>query len=177
MEEQWVVVKDFPNYSVSNLGRVFSNRLNREIYKGVDRRGYYSVGLRHDGARGTRMVHRLVAEAFVPGFDEGLVVNHIDGDKLNNVYSNLEWVTSSENMFHAHRMWLTTRAFKPVRIVETDQVFWSIKECAAHLNTHSTAISAVLRGTRRSHKGYTFEYVKKEVNHVSRALPPSTRRP
>jgi hypothetical protein len=41
--------------------------------------------------------------AFVEGFEEGLDVNHIDGNKLNNNFQNLEWVTSGENQKHAYR--------------------------------------------------------------------------
>lgn len=47
-------------------------------------------------------VHRLVASAYCDGYDPLLTVNHKDGNKLNNHYTNLEWVTRSENSLHAH---------------------------------------------------------------------------
>lgn len=53
-------------------------------------------------------VHRLVAFYFVPGYQEDLVVNHIDGDKSNNLFTNLEWVTRSENDLHAFALGLRT---------------------------------------------------------------------
>lgn len=157
--EEWSVIREFPNYSVSDLGRVVSNQLDREIHKPVCAWGYYSVRLSHNGVRRTKMVHRLVADAFVLGWDVGLVVNHIDGDKLNNQDGNLEWVTHSENTLHAHRTGLMRRAFKPIRIVELGEEFGSVKACAEFLETRPTAISSVLRGVRPSHKGYTFEYI------------------
>jgi hypothetical protein len=63
--------------------------------------GYKMVNIRHiDGKFYPRMVHRLVAKAFVSGYDEGLQVNHIDENKQNNRYDNLEWVTSKQNNNH-----------------------------------------------------------------------------
>jgi hypothetical protein len=63
--------------------------------------GYPVVHLYEGGKRRTAMVHRLVADAFIP--NQGILkeVNHIDGDKLNNRASNLEWVSASQNQKHA----------------------------------------------------------------------------
>lgn len=61
------------------------------------RSGYLYVGVMVDGVRKKHLVHRLVARAFVPGFQEGLTVNHINGVKTDNRPENLEWVTLAEN--------------------------------------------------------------------------------
>ena len=57
-----------------------------------------------DGKRKGFSVHTLVARAFCDGYKKGLIVNHIDGNKLNNYYKNLEWVTYKENSIHATKV-------------------------------------------------------------------------
>jgi hypothetical protein len=63
----------------------------------VARNGYREVSILFSGKRTKYRVHRLVAQAFVAGHFDEAVVDHIDGDKLNNCADNLEWVTRSEN--------------------------------------------------------------------------------
>ncbi len=99
MEEIWKVIKEAPNYSVSNLGRVKNNKTNY-ILKTQKSEAYERVGLRCiDGKSHTKRVHRLVLEAFNPieGMDK-LVVNHKDANHFNNHLDNLEWLTQSENV-------------------------------------------------------------------------------
>lgn len=69
----------------------------RKLTFALNNRGYYSVGIR----RKTYMVHRLVAMAFIPNPHNKPFVNHLDGNKLNNHVSNLEWCTAKENNQHA----------------------------------------------------------------------------
>ena len=81
-------------YSVSDDGFVMNNVTGRILVPQDDRRGYYRVdiGGRH------RKVHRLVADRFLPcPTEEGLVVDHIDRNRLNNCASNLRWVSIAEN--------------------------------------------------------------------------------
>lgn len=101
-------------YQISNFGRVKSleryDRLNRFIKEKflVPRKhnnGYLRVCLSHSV---DKYIHRLVAEAFIPNPENKLEVNHIDGNKLNNNISNLEWCTRSENNKHAFKIGLRT---------------------------------------------------------------------
>lgn len=114
MEELWLPVPDFEGYyEVSNLGRIKSlsrvvpvtNRVLKEKFNSMHlkRDGYHSVLLRKPNVKKTIQVHRIVAKAFIENHDNKKVVNHIDGNKLNNYASNLEWVSYRENSCHYYR--------------------------------------------------------------------------
>jgi hypothetical protein len=100
------------NYAVSDRGRVKRLTPGRRTKPGqmlslsLMKIGYHMVNPVVDGKNVPMYVHRLVAEAFVGPCPAGLEVNHKDGDKTNNVVTNLEYVTHGENMRHARRLGL-----------------------------------------------------------------------
>lgn len=123
IKEIWKDTK-YPGYQVSNLGNVRSEgkwlyhaRADGTIYfkqffpgtvlkpslTGAKNRKYYKVNVWDtEKSKGVnRYIHRLVAEAFIPNPNNYPVVNHKDGNKLNNVYTNLEWCSYSHNNQHA----------------------------------------------------------------------------
>lgn len=87
-------------YSVSDTGIVYGKN-GKPLKPNTNCHGYRYVVLMLDDRPKTVMVHRLVAMAFCPGYKDGLQVNHKDGDKTNNNYTNLEWVTRYDNVQHA----------------------------------------------------------------------------
>ena len=128
--EQWKDIPDYEGwYQVSNLGRVRSvpriiphktkgGVISNQRWEGKILRptlisgGYEMVVLTKHRNPAYPTVHRLVAMAFVPNPYNKTVVNHIDGNKTNNVATNLEWVTSSENNQHAYDTGLKKRKRK-----------------------------------------------------------------
>lgn len=111
--EEWKVIKEAPDYMISNCGRVKSLKRGRE-YILADRQstdGYLNVALTMNGKAKYYRVSRLVAQYFVPNPKNKPSVNHIDGNKLNNHYTNLEWTTMHEQMEHAYKTGLK----KPTR--------------------------------------------------------------
>lgn len=94
-------IENSKGYKVTVEGHVFNSQGQRMKTK-VGYRGYEQVHIvSSSGGRMYCLVHRLVAQAYIENPENKPVVNHIDGNKVNNHYSNLEWVTQRENMLHA----------------------------------------------------------------------------
>ena len=94
-------------YQVSNFARVKSFHKGKvRILKPEMTKGYLRISLYKNGKTKLYFVHILVARAFIPNPDKKPFVNHVDGNKLNNNASNLEWVTASENQQHAIKLGL-----------------------------------------------------------------------
>lgn len=100
--EVWKELKGLEDfYEISSYGRVLSKRTNKIVKPALLFNGYLRLQTKIDGVMVRFRVHKAVAEMFVESRrDDQIYVNHIDGDKQNNHYLNLEWCTSSENQRH-----------------------------------------------------------------------------
>lgn len=170
--EVWKQIPNNANYLVSNTGRIRRVGSNKD-HSVRNSKGYMVTDLYQEGKRTTTRIHRLVAKEFVPNPDNKPEVNHIDGDKKNNNASNLEWVTTKENCRHAWDNGLIKPSYgmtgksnpnsgrkgRPFRIVETGEVFETLKECEDRINGNNRHINDCLRGRQNTHRGYHFEYV------------------
>ena len=115
MTEIWRDITNYEDtYQISNLGNVRSkDRVvlyidkRKRIFPGqtmklnIDTKGYYKVNLRKNNKFKSLRIHKLVAEHFLKKEIGKNIVNHKDGNKLNNCVDNLEFVTISENTIHA----------------------------------------------------------------------------
>ena len=94
-------MKEYKGYKISEDGRVFNKKGDKELSYVLNHKGYKRVELYYEGKRRKYFIHRLVAMLYVENPSNKNQVNHINGDKLNNSYTNLEWVTNRENSEHA----------------------------------------------------------------------------
>ena len=103
-ETQYKSIPGHPDYSVGYDGSILSykGKEPRALTPCVNSRGYHHVVLWTGGKRTDCVIHRLVAQAFLPNPCNRLEVNHVDADKTHNHVSNLAWVTRKENVAHAH---------------------------------------------------------------------------
>lgn len=97
-KEEWRPIDGFPNYQVSNKGKVMNIKTGRVLKNVIDNHGYLMINL---GRGNTRTVHKLVATAFIPNPLNLPQINHIDECKTNNDANNLEWVSASKNVRHS----------------------------------------------------------------------------
>jgi len=164
--EEWRDVLGFEGlYQVSNLGRV--KRLARKDRLGRTKPAklltptgtrYKSVSFTVDGQWYNKLVHRLVATAFVPNPDNLREINHLDGDITNNRADNLEWCTPSAN----HNDMVAKRTNYSYRIkvkcLETGEIFPSISAAGRSVSADATQIVESIQSSSCC-KGKTFVYV------------------
>lgn len=114
-------MSNYPNYVITIDGEIYSLKSKCKRKHRIDKQGYHLIGLWKDGTQRMELVHRLVMTTFNPNKNyKKLQVNHIDGNKDNNNLHNLEWVTDSENKYHAYKNKL--------------KVSWNEKPCYAMKN-------------------------------------------
>ena len=181
MQEIW---KDIPGYEglyqVSNLGNVKSVHWNHSnkirTIKPFNNNGYWRVVLYKDRMHKKFLVHVLVAKSFIPNPQNKPCVNHIDGNGHNNMISNLEWVTFSENTRHAiahnlrpagcnyqHKKGADNPISKKVLQTSLDGDFSKLwlcsRDAAQELGFSISLIRRCCRGERKTYKKFHWQYV------------------
>ena len=153
-------------YQISNLGNVKNIQTNKILIGDTNNLGYRRVTL-YTPIKKRFFILRLVALHFCEGANDELVVNHIDGNKLNNAATNLEWVTHSQNDLHAYKLNLRQShpcAFKH-RILAYDKntlelvkIYENTQICADDLQVARSNIYNCCNGKQKSCKGYILKY-------------------
>ena len=174
-KEIWRDIKGYEGlYQVSDMGRVKSlertvtrkNGRKQTIRERIlkprsDGHGYLQVKLcNNSGKQKTVKVHRLVCEAFHKNSENKPCVNHIDENKTNNVASNLEWCTYSENNKHGTRTARTCKSVGQYTLNgELVKIWQSTHEVERQMGFANQHISAVALGKAKTAYGYVWRYV------------------
>lgn len=183
MNEIWKDIKGFEGkYQVSNLGRVRSHTristsrnasgeyqyMTKEkiLRTFTQRGGYQRISLGKGKNKKAFMVHRLVGMAFVPGYREGLFINHKDENPHNNHADNLEWVTPAENNSYGSHL-KNCRRYRAVEQLTIEgqfiQCFVGIKEASKSTGCRETSIISCCKGRIKSSLGYRWRYANENI--------------
>lgn len=125
------------DYYLDKDGNIYSSKRGwnkKKLNPSIDMRagGYYRLKIiTNDNEKVSMFIHRLMALTFLPNPENKEEVNHIDGNKLNNNLSNLEWVTKKENMLHAHKLKLrdNTGEGNPRKVLTEKEVIDIYNQC------------------------------------------------
>jgi hypothetical protein len=195
MEELWLPAKGHESFLiVSTYGNVIRKAKEQKHWQGgistrketmcktsltCKKRGYKQVKYGSNYIRKSVLVHRLVAETFIPLIDGKDFINHKDGNKLNNNITNLEWCTLKENAIHSVKtgLWRKGTRVKPMPFGFSNErnkpvtlivdglgfiTFANAKYASIYINVSTfTHIGDVCIGKRKTAYGYSWEYAKK----------------
>ena len=178
--EEWRPVVGYEGlYEVSNFGRVRSldriikRRKNGNIvYKGmilklqIKKKTRYGIILTKNHTTRNFMVHRLVAEAFIPNPKHLETINHKDENPFNNNVNNLEWMTNSENLLYGTRTErikkkIQKKVEKLTKDFEHIEYYDSLTDAAIKNNAHISNISNAIHGKYKTCVGYIWRMVDK----------------
>ena len=167
--ENWKVISDYDfKYEVSDKGNIkfpgVPGHSKAKITAGSLNKfnGYYYITLTKNGKSVRKAVHRLVAEYFIPNSEGKPTVDHIDRDRKNNDVSNLRWATHKEQIENSDNSLRRGDFDKPVRCIETGEVYKSASHAEKVLNLRKNSVRCAANPNDKYHKragNFTFKYV------------------
>lgn len=148
-------IKDHPNYWINSYGTVYNKKL-KELRKEKSKGGYLRVTLYENGKPKHYLIHRLMAQTFLPNPKNLPEVNHLDNNPANNRLENLAWCTAKENS-----RWSKS---KPVIMYYTNKkygkTFSCIRDAEKETGIDNSSISRCCKGKQMTAGGYKWEYIE-----------------
>lgn len=165
--EEWKPIDGFDGYFVSNMGNIIGPD-GRQKAKALSKQWpYYSVSLYKDGKESRKLIHRLVAQAFIPNEQNLPMVNHKDENKLNNCADNLEWCDARYNNNYGEHLIAARKKVADARRTFVECVtesgiekYESIRDASRKTGINRNCISRACRGEYSSAGGYMWRYTK-----------------
>ena len=164
-DEIWKEIPNIKGYEVSDLGRVKSKKTGKICSQQITPSGYYHIALfLGNKKQKTYRVHRLVASAFIPNPNNYNIINHINGNKLDNRPCNLEWCSQKHNANHAYKMGLRNNNYLKKKIAQYDlegnliKIWNSQEEIEKTLGFAQSGISCCCRGINKTARNYKWKY-------------------
>ena len=172
----WKVIKEYPNYSVSDTGVVKRNtytridKLGRKtkvkemiLKQHIDKDGYLRVTLVKNGKNYFVPLHRIIAKAFIPNPNNYPVINHKNENKKDNSLKNLEWCTVSYNNNYGNRQKKVSKT-QGKKVIGTNEtktiIFNSANEAEKYFtNKKGSVISQCANGKFKSAYGYQWRWL------------------
>ncbi|AGY47023.1 HNH homing nuclease [Bacillus phage CampHawk] len=183
---EWKDIKGYEgHYQISDNGDIFSLKSNRVLKTMKNKKnGYIYIHLTKDGKKKAFTIHRLVALHFCGGYEESLVVDHIDRNRHNNHFSNLRWVSRKENSSNISadtkkniitavrknaksQSQRSNRKIRPVISISPEGVIRhhrSITQASKETGVTNASISNNLNKGSRLMSGYRFLYKDRQLN-------------
>lgn len=148
-------------YAITEDGEVYSYRRERFLKPQKRADGYLQVALCNGTSIKQKLIHRLVAEAFLENPNGLPQINHLDEDKSNNSIANLEWCDARYNVNYGtrnERVRLSKN--KPVLCLETGRIFNSGVDAKRQTGVDQSNICGCCKGRRKTAGGYHWRYCK-----------------
>lgn len=154
MKEVWKEIIEYPNYQVSDNGRIRNIKTNKILKPSVNSNGYLRVTLSKNGKAKQFSVHRLVAGAFIPNDSNYPQVNHKDENKQNNNINNLEWCDNRYNTRYSNSR--AVFGYDGQSIIEYDAISDAVKD--------GFNVGGIWQAIKKGicHKGYMWQYKMKD---------------
>lgn len=157
-------IKDYEGlYAITSCGKVWSYR-SKKFLKPKERNGYLEVTLYHKGDRKSYLIHRLVAQAYIPN-PQGLPqVSHIDETRNNNYINNLCWADAKSNcnmpkhLERKSKSHLNNSASKKVLCIETNTTYLSLSEASRQFGGTPQNIYRACKDNCKTAYGYHWRY-------------------
>lgn len=151
--KSWKLISGYDNYLISRNGKIYSKARDCIIKQSLSDGGKYMIGL----PEGSREVHRIVAEIYIPNPEKYKYVIHKNGDKLDNTVDNLQWAKTIKIPTKPHPFGMKKAVFY-VDKEGKEHHFSSMKEAGDNIKANPSSISRVCNKPGRTCKGFEWKY-------------------